>query len=177
MVRRKGFYEGEIGLVITCPTSGTDCHPHPLGAASAPNADARAETSWQAVADAPDIDVVSVVVANHLHREIVEGLLSAGKHVLCEKPFAPTVAEAEAMVAAARARLDEAWRAQIAAIVEDGIMSGEFAEVDSADFAIQLAALLDGLAIEVMLRDPTVDAARMEELAIGFVEMALKTSV
>jgi hypothetical protein len=80
-------------------------------------------------------------------------------------------------LAAARARLDEAWRAQIAAIVEDGIMSGEFAEVDSADFAIQLAALLDGLAIEVMLRDPTVDAARMEELAIGFVEMALKTSV
>ncbi|MFI7701544.1 Gfo/Idh/MocA family protein [Nonomuraea sp. NPDC049480] len=67
---------------------------------------ARAETSWQAVAEAPDIDVVSVVVANHLHREVVEGLLAAGKHVLCEKPFAPTVAEAEAMVGAARARPD-----------------------------------------------------------------------
>ncbi|WP_188196587.1 Gfo/Idh/MocA family protein [Nonomuraea sp. SYSU D8015] len=67
---------------------------------------ARAETSWQAVAQASDIDVVSVVVANHLHREIVEGLLEAGKHVLCEKPFAPTIPEAEAMVAAARARPD-----------------------------------------------------------------------
>jgi predicted dehydrogenase len=64
---------------------------------------ARAETSWQAVADAPDIDVVSVVVANKLHREVVEGLLAAGKHVLCEKPFAPTIADAESMVAAARA--------------------------------------------------------------------------
>jgi predicted dehydrogenase len=63
----------------------------------------RAETSWQAVADADDVDVVSVVVANHLHREIVEGLLAAGKHVLCEKPFAPTIADAEAMVSAARA--------------------------------------------------------------------------
>jgi predicted dehydrogenase len=63
----------------------------------------RAETSWQDVAKADDIDVVSVVVANHLHREIVEGLLAAGKHVLCEKPFAPTVEDAEAMVAAARA--------------------------------------------------------------------------
>jgi predicted dehydrogenase len=64
---------------------------------------ARAETRWQAVAEADDIDVVSVVVANHLHREVVEGLLAAGKHVLCEKPFAPTIAEAEAMVAAAAA--------------------------------------------------------------------------
>ena len=67
---------------------------------------ARAETSWQAVADAEDVDVVSVVVANHLHGEIVEGLLASGKHVLCEKPFAPTIAEAEAMVAAADARPD-----------------------------------------------------------------------
>jgi len=61
----------------------------------------RAETTWQAIAEAPDIDVVSVVVANHLHREVVEGLLRAGKHVLCEKPLAPTVDDAEAMVQAA----------------------------------------------------------------------------
>jgi predicted dehydrogenase len=63
----------------------------------------RAETSWQAVAAAPDVDVVSVAVANALHREVVEGLLAAGKHVLCEKPLAPSVADGEAMVAAAEA--------------------------------------------------------------------------
>src|ERR1700761_8702781 len=57
----------------------------------------RAETSWEAIAEAPDIDAVSVVVANRLHREIVEGLLEAGKHVLCEKPLAPSVADGEAM--------------------------------------------------------------------------------
>jgi predicted dehydrogenase len=62
----------------------------------------RAETDWKVIADAPDIDVVSVVVANPLHREIVEGLLAGGKHVLCEKPLAPTIEDAEAMVAAAR---------------------------------------------------------------------------
>lgn len=61
----------------------------------------RAETSWQAVAEASDVDVVSVVVANPLHREVVEGMLAAGKHVLCEKPFAPSIADAEAMVEAA----------------------------------------------------------------------------
>jgi predicted dehydrogenase len=59
---------------------------------------ARAETSWQAIADADDIDAVSIVVANSLHREVVEGLLAAGKHVLCEKPLAGTLADAEAMV-------------------------------------------------------------------------------
>jgi predicted dehydrogenase len=63
----------------------------------------RAESGWEAVAAAPDIDVVSVVVANPLHRRIVEGLLAAGKHVLCEKPMAPSVEDATAMVAAARA--------------------------------------------------------------------------
>ena len=63
----------------------------------------RAEGGWEAVAAADDVDVVSVVVANPLHRQIVEGLLDTGKHVLCEKPMAPTVEDAEAMVAAAKA--------------------------------------------------------------------------
>lgn len=57
----------------------------------------RVDTDWRAVAASDDIDVVSVVVANSLHREIVEGLAAAGKHVLCEKPLAPTVADAWAM--------------------------------------------------------------------------------
>jgi predicted dehydrogenase len=57
----------------------------------------RAETSWQAIAEAGDIDAVSVAVANDLHREIVEAMLDAGKHVLCEKPLAPTVADGQAM--------------------------------------------------------------------------------
>ena len=63
----------------------------------------RADTDWQAIVADPAIHVVSVVVANSLHREIVEGLLAAGKHVLCEKPLASTVEDAEAMVAAAEA--------------------------------------------------------------------------
>ena len=39
----------------------------------------RADTSWQAVVKADDIDVVSVVVANHLHREIVDGARRRGQ--------------------------------------------------------------------------------------------------
>ena len=63
----------------------------------------RPETSWQAIVDAPDIDVVSVAIANELHRPVVEALLAAGKHVLCEKPLAPSVDDAKAMVVAAEA--------------------------------------------------------------------------
>jgi AcrR family transcriptional regulator len=92
-------------------------------------------------------------------------------------PAAWELSRHDPTLAAARARLDEAWRSQIAAIVEDGIASGEFADVDSSDFSIQLAALLDGLAIEVMLGDPTVDADRMRRLANDFVERALHTRV
>ena len=62
----------------------------------------RSDTDWRAIAAADDIDVVSVVVANSLHREIVEGLLAAGKHVLCEKPLSDTLEDARAMAVAAR---------------------------------------------------------------------------
>ena len=57
----------------------------------------RSDTSWQDIVSADDIDAVSVVVANSLHREIVGELAAAGKHILCEKPLAPTSADAQAM--------------------------------------------------------------------------------
>ena len=90
----------------------------------------RAETGWEAVAEAPDVDGVSVVVANPLHRQIVEGLLAAGKHVLCEKPMAPTVEDAEAMVAAAKASGRETGigfvfrRSPAIAAIRDQVASG-----------------------------------------------------
>ena len=67
----------------------------------------RTETDWRAVVDAPDIQAISVAVANNLHREIVEAALAAGKHVLCEKPLAPSVNDAQAMVDAANAAPDQ----------------------------------------------------------------------
>ncbi|MDD3411817.1 MAG: Gfo/Idh/MocA family oxidoreductase [Eubacteriales bacterium] len=48
------------------------------------------------------IDAVSVCAANSAHAEITLAALKAGKHVLCEKPMAMTLADCEAMVAQAK---------------------------------------------------------------------------
>lgn len=57
---------------------------------------------WTQVAEDPEIDAVSIVVGNALHLPIARGLVEAGKHVLCEKPLAGSLADAEAMVALER---------------------------------------------------------------------------
>ncbi|MGI6879712.1 Gfo/Idh/MocA family protein [Microbacterium sp. gxy059] len=49
-----------------------------------------------------DIDVVHVCSPNALHRPQAEAAIAAGRHVICEKPLATAVGDAEALVAAAR---------------------------------------------------------------------------
>lgn len=63
-----------------------------------------ASTDWQSVVGSDEIDIVDICSPGSTHVEIAIAALSAGKHVLCEKPLANTVDEAERMVeAAARA--------------------------------------------------------------------------
>ena len=49
------------------------------------------------------LDIVSICTPPSTHRELVVAAMAAGIHVLCEKPLAPTVADCEAMIAAATA--------------------------------------------------------------------------
>jgi len=62
---------------------------------------AASETDWRRVVDRDDIDLVDICTPGNTHAEIAVAALAAGKHVLCEKPLANSVAEAEAMVTAA----------------------------------------------------------------------------
>lgn len=57
---------------------------------------------WREMIERERPDIVSVCLPNVLHHEVALAALAAGAHVLCEKPFAVTVAEAKEMFAAAR---------------------------------------------------------------------------
>jgi len=62
---------------------------------------AAAETDWRALISRDDVQLVDICTPGESHAQIAIAALDAGKHVLCEKPLAATVPEAEEMVAAA----------------------------------------------------------------------------
>ena len=65
---------------------------------------ARATTSVKELVESNDVDAVYISTTNELHRDQVFAAAAAGKHVLCEKPLALTLADARAMVAECRKR-------------------------------------------------------------------------
>ncbi|MCK0145952.1 Gfo/Idh/MocA family oxidoreductase [Arenibacter sp. F26102] len=58
--------------------------------------------NFDAIANNPDIDVVYVVLPPSMHAEYTIRAAKAGKHVWCEKPMAPSVADCEAMIKACK---------------------------------------------------------------------------
>ena len=71
-------------------------------------------------------------------------------------------------VASVRQKFDERWRETIIELVVAGQEAGEFGPVDPDDFAVALSALLDGLAIQIALKDPAVSANRGFDVGMRF---------
>jgi predicted dehydrogenase len=127
---------------------------------------ARAYGSYEALAEDPDVDVVYVASPNHRHHADTLLFLEAGRHVLCEKPFALNEGQARDMVVAARQRglflMEALWSrflpayVVLAALLEEGrigeplLVEGDFGfrrtvEADHRlfDLALGGGALLD----------------------------------
>lgn len=58
------------------------------------------ETDWHRVVEREDIDVIDVSTPGHLHHDQVLAAAAAGKHIICEKPLANTLADAKDMLKA-----------------------------------------------------------------------------
>jgi predicted dehydrogenase len=89
------------------------------------------ETDWRDLVVRDDVDLVDIASPGDTHAEVAIAALEAGKHVLCEKPLANTVAEAEAMA-------DAAERAAARGVL--AMVGFSYRRVPALSFARQLVA-------------------------------------
>jgi predicted dehydrogenase len=104
----------------------------------------RAHGSWQALADDPEVDVIYVATPHSAHHAATTICLTAGKPVLCEKPFTLDAPSTQDLISLARSRglflMEAMWMRtnpvirRVAALVTDGAI-GTITHV-SADFGV-----------------------------------------
>lgn len=106
--------------------------------------------TYEELINNPLVDAVYISLPNHLHCEWTIKALKAGKHVLCEKPFAMNLAEVELMVKTAREYdrlLVEAvwsrWHPRMIRMV-DYVKSGNIGELISIDSSFTFPASIEG---------------------------------
>jgi D-xylose 1-dehydrogenase (NADP+, D-xylono-1,5-lactone-forming) len=106
--------------------------------------------SYEELINDPLVDAVYISLPNHLHFQWTVAALKAGKHVLCEKPFAMNTAEVEMMIKAARESdrlLMEAvwprWHPRMIRMI-DYIKAGNIGEIVSIDSSFTFPASIEG---------------------------------
>jgi len=106
--------------------------------------------TYGALLNDPLVDAVYISLPNHLHCEWTVKALKAGKHVLCEKPFAMNTAEVELMIQTAQEcgrLLVEAvwsrWHPRMIRMVEL-VKSGSIGEITSIDASFTFPATIEG---------------------------------
>jgi predicted dehydrogenase len=106
--------------------------------------------SYEALINDPLVDAVYISLPNHLHCEWTVKALKAGKHVLCEKPFAMNVAEVELMIKTAKdcdRLLVEAvwsrWHPRMIRAIEL-VKSGAISQITSINASFTFPASIEG---------------------------------
>jgi predicted dehydrogenase len=96
---------------------------------------ARATADWHALIADPSVHLVDITTPNTLHKPMALAAIAAGKHVYCEKPLAPTAADAEEMADAAEAAGVQTFvgfnylKNPMIAFAHDVIQGGEIGEI------------------------------------------------
>ena len=98
-----GSYASSINSRADTEMVGVADHDPDRTKAMAAQFNTKAFGSYAELLAEPGLDAVVVCSENIRHRELVEMAATAGKHILCEKPLATTVADAEAMIAVCKA--------------------------------------------------------------------------
>ncbi|MTB22015.1 MAG: hypothetical protein F2918_04635, partial [Actinobacteria bacterium] len=106
--------------------------------------------SYEDLIHDPSVDAVYISLPNHLHCQWTVAALNAGKHVLCEKPFAMNVNEIELMVEAAQKNdrlLVEAvwsrWHPRMIRMV-DYVKAGNIGDIVSIESSFTFPGSIDG---------------------------------
>ncbi len=94
----------ELNLKVLCGRN-----PAKLEAVASPWGWQETATDWRSVVERKDVDVIDIATPNSLHAPIAIAACEAGKIVLCEKPLAATLEEAEQMAQAARKVPNLVW--------------------------------------------------------------------
>jgi xylose dehydrogenase (NAD/NADP) len=106
--------------------------------------------SYEALINDPFVDAVYISLPNHLHCEWTVKALKAGKHVLCEKPFAMNVAEVELMIQTAkdcdRLLVEAVWSRWHPRMIKaiDLVRSGKIGQITSIDASFTFPASIEG---------------------------------
>ena len=95
-------HEAEV-LAIASPTAGN------AAALAKRFGIPRVFTDYREMLKERDLEMITIAAPNSLHAQMTKDIAAAGKHIVCEKPLAMTIAEGEEMIAAAKrhgARVD-----------------------------------------------------------------------
>lgn len=131
--------------------------------------DSNGVSGYQHLFNDPDVDVVYIATPHSQHREVAEAALTAGKHVLCEKPFTVNSAEARALAEVAAANgvflMEAVWTRFLPSINRawDIIGSGELGEIRWVQADLGFVSAYDG---NSRLWDPAVGGGALLDLAV-----------
>ena len=126
---------------------------------------ATAYGAYREMVAADDVDIVYIGTINRLHKEHTLLAIAAGKHVLCEKPFAENISEAREMYATAEEK---------GVMLQDGVWTRFFPAVEHARTEIENGTIGEVVLVQSDFFDPIYT---IQAVPLGFGADAIPTAI